>query len=257
LSDERRVTKTRSSNIPAYIVTFSDMVTLLLTFFVMLLSLANVQDEGLFGKGRDSFLKSVKGFGLGILYGKKQKPDFGHEKIKYFIRNPDRLFKGRSIHAKEEEIRRVFQKVDRSVTTMPSKVVSKKTNFAVTDIRFLPGDATLNKPARRFLTEFCSDLQQGPGSRAIKLCVLGLAGDEASEKEQWILSARRAQAVAEFLRGILSSEPVSQTRYGAFVVPSKWPIYSWGAGPGGDWVGQDSPISRRSQILIAVLRANE
>jgi len=36
------------------------MVTLLLTFFVMLLSLAEVQDPELFNKGRDSFWNSVK-----------------------------------------------------------------------------------------------------------------------------------------------------------------------------------------------------
>ena len=74
--------------------------------------------------------------------------------------------------------------------------------------------------------------------------MLGLAGEEAAEKEQWILSARRAQSVGDFLQGILPPE-------------ANWPIYSWGAGPGGDWVSRNSPISRQSQILIAVLRIND
>ena len=240
----RRVTETKGPKVPAYIVTFSDMVTLLLTFFVMLLSLASVRDPELFYKGRGAFLQSMKELGLGMLYNRKRGPDFGSVKIKYFIDTPDKRFPGRSIDAKEEEIRRVFNDVRRSMKTLPSQIVAKKTNFSITNIRFPPGGATLNEPAKRFLTEFSLLLQQDSGSKPIKLYVLGLAGDEATEKQQWILSARRAKVVADFLQGTLSSA-------------SNWPVYSWGAGPGGDWVGQDSPISRRSQILIAVLRASD
>ena len=230
--------------VPAYIVTFSDMVTLLLTFFVMLLSLAQVQDPALFDKGRNSFLKSMGGLGLGILSGRKVTPDLGEVKIKYFISNPDKAFEGRTIDAKQEELRRIFKKVNYSMTAMRSKIVAEKNNFTVTDIRFPPGGAVLNEAAKRFLTKFCLDLQQSAGSRRIKLYVLGLAGDELTEKERWIVSAKRAQAVADFLQEIAPSG-------------SQWPIYSWGAGPGGVWVGQDSPISRESQILIAVLRTND
>jgi outer membrane protein OmpA-like peptidoglycan-associated protein len=220
------------------------MTTLLLTFFVMLLSLAHVQDPELFNKGRDSFVQSMRNLGLGILYNRKRAPQFGQVKIKYFIETPDKLFTGRSIHAKEEEIRRVFKDLSRSMKTLPSQIVAQKTNFSITNIRFPPGEATLNEPAKRFLTELCLDLQQSLGSEAIKLYVLGLDGEEATEKQQWILSARRAQAAADFLKDTLPSA-------------SNWPVYSWGAGPGGNWVGQNSPISKKSHILIAVLRAGD
>ena len=233
-----------SPKVPAYIVTFSDMVTLLLTFFVMLLTLARVNDRQLFNTGRNSFLESLAGFGLGMLSGRKPAPDFGKIKLKFSIINPDKKFGGRTIDAREENIRRIYQRINRSMTTVRSKIVAKKNNFAVTDIRFPPGDAALNEEAKKFLRKFCLDLQQGAGSLGVKLYVLGLAGNEASEKQQWIVSAKRAQVVADFLSESLPSD-------------SKWPIYSWGAGPGGDWVGQDSPISRESQILIAVLRTND
>jgi outer membrane protein OmpA-like peptidoglycan-associated protein len=217
------------------------MVTLLLTFFVMLLTLANVQDPEVYNKGRESFLKSLHKFGLGVLHGGEERPHFGHVKVKYFISSPDELFEGRSIDAKEEEIRRIFKNLSRSMKTMPSQIVAKKTNFSVTNIRFPPGDATLNEPAKKFLAEFCLGLQQDPDSKPVALYVLGLADDEATGREQWVLSARRAQAVADFLRDTSGSQ---------------WPVYSWGAGPGGDWVEQDSMVSRQSYILIAVLRAD-
>jgi len=255
----------KGPKVPAYIVTFSDMVTLLLTFFVMLLSLAAVQDEELFNRGRDSFSFAIKNFGLGMLWGRKLRPDFGNVKIKYFISKPDKFFEGRSIHTKEEKIRQVFNELRESMKTMPSEIAATKTDFSVTNIRFARGNARLDVSAKQFLGGFCSNLQQDSGSRPIKLYVLGLADDQATEKDQWILSAKRAKVVADYLRGILwvparrdpSSGSGYQTQRSAFGGWSKWSVYWWGAGPGGDWVRQDSPISKQSQILIAVLRADD
>ena len=249
MSRKHQIIEERGLSAPAYLVTFGALVTLLMLFFVLLMTFANTQDEGVVGSGRyteaqEAFSRSIRTLGLGMLYGKKQGPDFGNVKPKYFIIKPDKLFEGRTIDAKEEGARRAFQKVSRSVKTMPSQIVAKTTNFSVTDIRFPPADAALNEAARRFLTRFVLNLQQNPDVEAMKLYVLGLAGDEKTEKEQWIVSARRAQAVANFLNGILPSD-------------LKWPVYSWGAGPGGYWVAQDSPISGQSQILIAVLRAGD
>jgi len=228
------------------------MVTLLLTFFVMLLSLSSVQDEELFHKGRESFSFAIRSFGFGMLMGRKPSPDFGHVKIKYFISKPDRLFNSRSINAKEEEIRRVFNELRQSMKTMPSEIVAKKTVFSVTNIRFAPGDASLNESAKQFLSSFCAHLREDSGSRPVKLYVLGLAGQEATEKEQWTLSAKRAEAAADYLRSILYSALGSRTQRWP-----KWTVYSWGAGPGGDWVGQGSPVSKQSQILLAVLRTDD
>jgi len=242
LRPEHQAAEEKGPKVPGYIVTYSDMVTLLLTFFVMLLTLAHVQDPELFDRGRGAFVRSLEEFGLGILYGMKGKLNFGHVKVKYFIRIPDISYEGRTIDEKEERVRRIFTSFSQHVRAVPSQLTAKKTNFLVTDIRFAPSVATLNEAGKRFLSKFCSDLKQDPDSRAARLYVMGLAPDEATEQRQWTLSAERAQAVAEFLRG--ESGP-------------RWPIYSWGAGPGGEWVERDSPVSRKSQILIAVLRAQQ
>jgi len=249
LSRKRQVIKEKEICAPAYLVTFGALVTLLVLFFVLLLTLATVQDCGYVGKGRyteaqKSFTRAIRTLGLGMFYSKKQGPDFGNIKPKYFIIKPDGAFEGRTIDAKEEGIRRTFQEVSRSVKTMPSQIVAKTTNFSVTNIRFRRGSASLNEAAKRFLTKFSLNLEQEAASKTIKLYVLGLAGDETSEKQQWIVSARRAQAVADFFPATLPSADT-------------WPGASGGAGPGGDWVGRNSPISRQSQISIAVLRADD
>jgi len=232
LSRKQQVPEKSKPNVPAYIVTFSDMVTLLLTFFVMLLSLANVQDPELFNRSRNAFRQHINSLGLGMLWGSKMAPELGEFKKRYLIANPDKEPTVRTIEAREENIRRIFKKVSQTMETKHSQIVAKKNNFSVTNISFSPGDAILNEPAKKFLTQFATDLQQDAGSQEIKLYVLGLARDERTEKRQWILSAKRAQAVADFLQRLLPS-------------------------PGGCWVTRDSPIFKQSQILIAVLRAND
>lgn len=249
MSRKHQVIEEKGPKAPAYLVTFSALATLLMLFFVLLLTLAEEQDEGILGKGQyaetqESFLRSIKTFGLGVLSRGKTTPDFGNIKIKYFISNPDENASSRTIDADEEGLRRVFKNVSRSAKTMPSQIVAQKTNFSVTNISFLPGEALLNEPAKKFLTQFAVDLQQNSGTQAVNLYVLGLARDERTEKKQWILSANRAQAVADFLKRLLPSQ-------------LQCPVYSWGAGPGGYWVTPDSPISKQSQILIAVLRVND
>ena len=249
MSRKHQVIEEKGPKAPAYLVTFSALATLLMLFFVLLLTLAEEQDEGILGKGQyaetqESFLRSIRTFGLGERYGKKQRPDFGNTKLKYSVTNPDEDTTVKTIDAKEEDIRRIFKKISQSIKTTPSQLVAKKANFSVTNISFSPGEVQLNEPAKKFLTRFALDLQQDAGSQEIKLYVLGLANDEQSGKRQWMLSAMRAQAVADFLNDVLPSQ-------------FQCPVYSWGAGPGGCWVTPDSPISKQSQILIAVLRAND
>ena len=254
MRNQRPKPEESTDEVPSYIVTFSDMVTLLLTFFVMLLSLATVQDPDLIDKGRDSFVESITNFGLGMLAGKNFKPNLGSSKVKYFISNPDDDAQTRCIDIKQQDLRDIFKQLSKSMKTLPSQIVAEKNNFSVTSIRFSPEDATLNDSAKNFLTDFCTALQQNPDSKSAIIYILGLCDEETSERNQWILSAKRATAVAYFMTSILPSESTEQTKLQAPDASTNWPVYSWGAGSGGKWVGQDSPISEKSQILIAVLR---
>jgi chemotaxis protein MotB len=253
-----------SPKVPGYIVTYSDMVTLLLTFFVMLLSLADVQDPELFDKGRDSFVESLQKMGLGMLFGRSNVPRLGNLKLKYSTDNPDESADSRTIDSSIEELRRIREKLKEQTTIVPSPLVAERTDYSVVNVHFAPGSASLNEPGRRFLTDFCRALEQSilvppagdVGRKSVVLYVLGLALDGRTGKERWFLSARRAKTVADFLRDTLSSssQSSSQGPLGDFAEQFGWSIYSWGAGSGDGWADRDSPFSKQSQILIAVLR---
>ena len=159
MKPQRQSIEESGPKVPGYIVTFSDMVTLLLTFFVMLLSLASVQDPELVNVGRNSFFQSIRDLGIGMLTGKRPKPDFGYTKTMHFINEPDKIFESRTIHAKEEEIRRIFNKLSQFMKILPSQVVSRKTNFSVTNIHFPQDRFDLDESGRKFLGGFCRDLR--------------------------------------------------------------------------------------------------
>ncbi|HUV41504.1 MAG TPA: flagellar motor protein MotB [Sedimentisphaerales bacterium] len=226
---------------PAYMVTFSDMVTLLLTFFVMLMSFAVVKDETMFHRGRDSFVESINLLGMGFFTGKKPKAKFSYHKPRYTVSEADENFDGRTIDAMQEQARRDFRELQRSMKTMPSQITAKQKNLAVTNIRFPPSDAAIDESARRELTKFASDLGENPNFKNIKLCVIGVAADAGTDQESFVLSAKRAKAAADLLKGAL---------------PAGCPIYSWGAANGGPWLGQSGSAYAHAHILIAVLRAN-
>ncbi len=239
--------------VPGYIVTFSDMVTLLLTFFVLLLTLAKVQDPELFNQGRDSFWQSIHLCGLGVLLGNEPGPDFAAPITKHLTTDPQTT-EDRTLDEYREKLRRIFERLNQSMTTLPSQIVGHRLDFSITPVRFVRGEALLGDDARQYLSQYCLDLRQNVSADSCTLYVLGLAGDEVTEMQQWTLSARRAQAVAGFLQQQLDGSVAGPvTPAGASAAP--WRILWWGAGPGGHWAGQDRPDPGQSQILIALLRS--
>lgn len=227
--------------VPAYIVTFSDMVTLLLTFFVMLLSLANDQDPELFNKSRDAFVESINNIGLGMLEGQKSNPELGSKLIKHSIRNPDDESDLRTIDADEEQRRRVFRKVTESMDVLKSQIVADEIQYSVARVSFADSQYQLNSESKKNLDQFARNLSQDAQADQIKLYVLGIASDAIGRKNQWIISAQRAQEVAAYLKRVLP-----QT--------GQYPVFAWGAGSGGTWVQENGFASKDGKIFIGVLK---
>ncbi len=135
MRQRRQIIEDERPKVPGYIVAFSDMTTLLLTFFVMLLSLAEVQDPELFYIGRNAFIKSIRYIGLGALLGREEVPHFGYRKEKHFIANPDESPALRTVDAEAEEIRRIFEQVKQHATIVPLQIGAKRTGFSVVNVQ--------------------------------------------------------------------------------------------------------------------------
>lgn len=229
---------------PAYIVTFSDMITLLLTFFVMLLSMAETQTEiTRFEAGIGSFKRAVADFGLsGMMFSKHSGANFSYPKIKYKVNQEKDETEERSVDSQTEMLQRLIMDIEQMMKISPSHIVGAS-DFTVTDIHFEPGSWTLNKSAKQFLTKYSSQMQESFAAESPSMYIVGLADSESLPKQQWIVSARRAQAVTDFMKNLLSKSV-------------KWPLYSWGAGTGGDWTGDTGMLSKQTHIMIAVLTKN-
>jgi len=231
--------------VPAYIVTFSDMVTLLLTFFVLLLSLAEKQDSGLFQKGLDSFQKAIADFGLsGLLFNRDPSVQFDHPRIKYKTDKAQDEPEDPSVDQTTETLKRILEEIEHLMKIQPSQITCNEKIFLMTDIAFPDGEWRLDAKSRARLDLYVAEWRESFALEKPILYVVGTAAGEHEETQQYLVSARRAQAVANHLRTAFGSD-------------AKWTIYSWGAGAGGAWTAQGGQFSSEMHIAIAVLTQNK
>lgn len=226
---------------PGYIVTFSDMITLLLTFFVMLLSMAKTQvEKHRFEVGIESFKRALADFGMsGLLNSQAKGLEFQHSKVYYRVETGQDEPENRAIDAKTEMLRRVLLDIERMMKISPSHITAKTKTAFPTNIAFAPASATLSSDSQKAIQKLAEQIRINYAHQTPIIYVLGLAAD-TPEPKAWEVSALRAAEVARYLKQQLSNE-------------HSWPIFSWGAGHGGQWVGQQGLVSKQTHILINVL----
>ncbi|AQT66902.1 flagellar motor protein MotS [Anaerohalosphaera lusitana] len=233
--------KEEKMKVPTYIVTFSDMVTLLLTFFVLLLTLAETQDEVLFEKGKQSFIEAVSSYGMaGYAFNQESKVEFGKETTRYKTEGKSETDEDITVDPEEETLRRIFKELEDQMRITPSQIRGANPAYSVTDIVFEAGSSTLSEKDEEFLKDFSEDLQQNVASDELTIYVVGISRDEGNISNMWQISAERAQAAADYLRGTLDEG-------------CEWAVRSWGAGDGGRWAGEKGVISEQSDIVLSVL----
>ena len=174
---------------PLWMVTYSDMVTLLLCFFVMQLVYANFEDPGKV----EAALESIKSaFGTGSVHQTKPTKETPQKSTDM----------SESAKEQNEQLVEALQSV---LAEMISQNLVRMTQTK-TEIRiqldemvlFRPGSAVLNPVSLGLLNDIATAVHEYP----VLMIVEGHAdADGTSEETNWVMSATRAVAVvSEFRR---------------------------------------------------------
>ena len=209
-----------------WMATFSDMVTLLLTFFVLLLSMASFDDTQRVNAVFESIHDAL---GVGgseeVLTGVMTRPAHTQEStIKDEVVQPivSRLRQAMAEHISNDLIRMVQNEQE----------VRLRLDHRVF---FRPGSTTLHPSSYAILTDLASVLTGVQG----KVRVEGHTDATGEERKNWELSALRAIAVVEALRdmGPIAGERLEASAFSHFQPASNF--------------GEDATWNRRVEIVIA------
>jgi flagellar motor protein MotB len=236
--------------VPGWVVSFSDMVTLLLAFFVLLQAFAKIQDPELFFVGQGSFRRAIAGLGIpSFLIGKEDKPRRDHAQVAHpTASDPENPALERVISPDEDAIRQMFADLSRAMRNQALDVEQVRVDSSPPPVRFAPTSHELTPRAREDVTDWAVTLKANL-NRPMKIYVVGIAAGAGSDRAAWELSARRAAAVGECLRQALAARGPAA---------GSWRIYALGAGRGGEWCRSRFGLTADgTSIGIAVLDEEE
>jgi flagellar motor protein MotB len=235
---------------PLWIISFADMISLLMAFFIMLLTMANSKsgkicaDGYKFERTAVGFRQAIASFGIpGLLGNTEESLGFNRPKNTYKVADGENNSPTRLLDAEKERIQRIFNELDKMSKTMPSPMQGRRPQFSVTPITFEQEQAVLNTSAKQYLNKFITDLQGANSISGLTIYVVGLAPDTETSKQQWLLAARRAQTVAEFIKAALPAG-------------TKVSICSWGCKKNDDLASLTAGTSRQTSILIGTLQTD-
>jgi hypothetical protein len=235
---------------PLWIISFADMISLLMAFFVMLQTMATEHTNELFTTGRGAFQatmcefrRNIHGFGVpGLFSNESENRSFNSPQKRHYFDSPQtEPVISPAADGDQEKMKRLFAGLTQCAKTEPPQVTGKIQNYTSIPVQFADGgsqlDAATAAPLAHYVTSFGS---AGALDDAVVFYVVGSAPDVSSPSEQWVVSEQRAANVAAFLRNALP-ESVREN------------IFWWGAGAGGSWFTSTDITKGQDHILIVTL----
>ena len=174
---------------PPWLISFGDMMTLFLCFFIMLVTMASRQDAGLVAGGLGPFVAALENRGMDLpLEGAERlqaintyRERFGLPKLT----DPDQLL-GAAEVASASDIERIVKSALRSYSELRQPRVAT----------FGKASADLSEDARRYLDLLADTLRPGRGQ---VLVLEGRGGADDGDVDRAVLAAARAHAVKAYL----------------------------------------------------------
>ncbi|MBL4769599.1 MAG: OmpA family protein [Planctomycetes bacterium] len=179
----------RKKGAPSYMVSFGDMMTLILCFFILLVSMAKDRNAGMMAKGIGSFIVTLKSHGLtGVLSGAEKDEIFNQVRRRFNLppeSDPERRTELNEASTKE------LLRAEALESLQPHREVRTPRVAA-----FRQSAYSLDAESRTYLDQLASTLLPRRG----QLLVLeGHADDTAPGKTSAQLAHTRAMAVREYL----------------------------------------------------------
>ena len=235
------------AEVPGWIISFSDMITLLLAFFVLLQAFAHVPDEGLFFTGQASFKRAIDGLGIpSFLLGEWEKPARDYIQVLHAPAETAEKQMRLTIDQRDEMIRerfsRIMQEMDSETTDNDQQSIAGPQGF---DIAFDRSGYEVTDASKRLIVEYADSLARSVNRSDLRGYVIGFAKGQPSQRALLMLSAQRAQSVARVLREQFAAGDGSR----------HWEVLSWGGGTGVDWAGAIGMNADQASIAIAVMGA--
>ena len=238
-----------AEKVPIWIISFADMITLLLAFFVMLQSMAKSRDNTLMGGVQRSFKLSLAHMGLpDFLFEKRGRLNVDYRKLRYPdedappAADPSSLPRARAEDPRIEELDQVWRAVLRSLETGSPKVNTRRLATHPLFFRFAAGSDAVDAAGQAAVQQLARSLAADYGGHPIEAVVMAAAPEEPDPAARGRLSALRAAAVEDALRKALREAGAD----------GPVPLRAWGCGDGAAFAGL---VQDRAglQVLVVVL----
>jgi len=236
-------------NVPIWIISFADMITLLLAFFVMLQALSSSQDMIYRGReASESFRRTIQGLGIPDLLWGKEFAKFDQLKPVYYADPdpiPDPADKRRILG--DEAIRAAYADMEKAMTVQSTRLTEVTISKKMVLSAFEPGSATLTREGREAVESYVRAARDTRYNRSTRVYVIGVVAESEglSASKAWGLASRRAAVVEQALEPLT----VEMQRQG------RWQVCSYGNVEATRWREVYGADVEKAQVLLAVTEA--